>query len=208
MKKAIIFAIIAILAISTVASAEKISDKQNDVLYVEWDENLNSYKGISSSNKPNIDIKEVSYEIKSDGNITLMLKVYGNIEKSDKIFYWIYLNTTDRSYYLMFSNKTQICYSMKGGDVSTYLQGEVEQVDDTIIAKFESIELGSIIEFLAYSAEYEKLDVRNRWHGDWAPDKFSPVYEEKQETKEKKGLPGFELILILSAITIILWRKR
>ncbi|MBC7128443.1 MAG: hypothetical protein H5T45_01765 [Thermoplasmatales archaeon] len=208
MKKAIIFAIFAILAISTVVSAEKIIDKENDVLYVEWDENLNSYKSISSSNKPNIDIKEVSYEITSDGNIILKLKVYGNIEKSDKVFYWINLNTTERNYYVVFSNNTQICYSMKGENISTYISGELTHYGDTIVATFKSAGLGEKIEFLAYSAEYERLDVRNRWYGDWVPDKFSPVYEEKQETKEKKGLPGFELILILLAITIILWRKR
>ena len=192
MKKAIIFAIVAILAISTTVLAEKIIDKQNDVLYVEWDENLNRYRVISSSNKPNIDIKEISYEIASDGNIILKLKVYGNIEKSDKVFYWINLNTTEESYYVVFSNNTEICYSMKGEDISIYTHGNLTYYGDTIIATFESIGLGEKIDFLAHSAEYERLEVRYKWYGDWAPDEFSPVYEEssgyeeKQETKEKK----------------------
>ncbi|MEM1514337.1 MAG: hypothetical protein QXW78_03985 [Candidatus Thermoplasmatota archaeon] len=206
MKKIAIFAIVVFFLVSMNAFAQKILDKENDVLYVEWDENLNSYK-TQSSQKPNIDIKEISYEIVGE-NIILMLKVYGKIENSDKVFYWLYLNTTERNYNVVFSNKTKICYSMKGENVSTYIQGEIEQSDDAIIAKFELAELGNIIEFYSYSAEYEKVGITNKWYGDWAPDKFSPVYEEKKETKEKKGLPGFELIFLLSAIAFMLWRKR
>ncbi|MBC7080750.1 MAG: hypothetical protein H5T44_00630 [Thermoplasmatales archaeon] len=208
MKKAIIL-IFALIFLGSV-HAEKIADKQNDVMYVEWNENLNSYKAISS-NKPNIDIKEISYEI-SNGGIILKLKVYGKIENSDKVFYWMYLNTTGRSYYIVFSNQTEICYSIKGEDISTCMQGEIEYEDDTIFAKFETAELGDIKEFFAYSSEYEKIGVDNKWHGDWAPDKFAPAFEKEQEeeqkTKEKKGLPGFELIFLLFALALILWRKR
>lgn len=203
-------ATLAIMLLPAFASAEKLTDKTNDVWHVTWDTVKKKYTWEKSvENKPNIDITEISYEI--DGNtLTLTLTVVGEIEDSENVGYWAYYNTTDATYYFAYTNGVGYCMGMSS---NSFVQGEVTKSGNKITATVELIGSKEKVEAWGWAAQYTNMgDTKNEWWGDWVPQETPPGYEPTEENGEDtkdnqtegggKDTPGFELIAFSAAIAV------
>ncbi len=194
--------------------AEIVNDERDDIWHWKWNSVLGSYyweKDVSI--RPNIDIKEISCTIK-EGQLILEMKVYGVIENSDNMFYYIYYNTTDASYMIWYSNGT-------GMYVATYGSGgaygeNVTASGNTITATIPLVSTGEKKELWGYAQEWAGDDRSGEYWGDWAPQSTSPWYGSDENVNgngsddggDKKGIPGFEMVLLAGIIAAILLIRR
>ncbi|MFA5103203.1 MAG: Loki-CTERM sorting domain-containing protein [Candidatus Thermoplasmatota archaeon] len=211
------------------AAASSISDGTGDVWHYTNTGTAWSWLG-NVGNKPNIDIKEISYEVNGD-KIMLKLEVVGSIQTSDKVGYWVYYNSTDSQYWMTYMNGTGVAVGMQGANYmnSTYAEN-VTISGDTLSVVLDVVGDTSNVELWGYAAEYitTAADETSEWWGDWAPnEKFTHAptdgtdetdgtdgTDDTDETSDEDGegseAPGFELVVVLAAVSVamIFLRKR
>ncbi len=210
------------------AAATSISDGTNDIWH--WTNTGTTWSWVGNiGNKPNIDIKEISYEVNGD-KITLKMEVEGNIQTSDKVIYWVWFNSTDSSYWLSFTNGNGTGFGMKKTGMNFTSSQNVIISEDTMSVVLDALGDTSNVDLWGYAAEYTTVgDTTSEWWGDWVPnDKFG--YDTGDDgTVDTNGTvdgtddgsdtggsdsgtstPGFELIFAVAAVAValILLRKR
>jgi hypothetical protein len=222
----VIVSLLVLLGSCFTAAATSISDGTGDIWH--WAQTGTSWSWQGNvGNKPNIDITEVSYTVNED-KITLSLKVSGTIQTSDKVGYYLWYNSTDSQYTLIYSNGTGVAYGINGGDFmnSSYAQN-VTVLGNTLSAVLNVVGDTSKVELWGYAVEYTNIgDQTAEWWGDWAPnEKFTydtgtgdsgstgdtnSTTPNNNGSAPKSNTPGFEIILLTAAIaiTLILIRKR
>jgi hypothetical protein len=163
---------------------ESIEDPEGDVFVFDYDsEDLEDL--VTTSEKPNIDIKEVTYA-KNDGNaeVTLTLEVYGNIEDKGSldsedfdslnlVSYGLSLSTSQDTYEINYINQTcQLSYSnytvvnitdfsIDGGTLTIQfdLLNADEAYDEVIANTVELIFSGDVIGYYMDMAPDEPMSV-------------------------------------------------
>lgn len=218
-------------------AATSITDGTGDVWHYSYVGTAWSWGG-NVGNKPNIDIKEISYEV-NDDKITLKMEVAGSIQTSDKIGYWLWYNSTDATYWLSYINGTGTGFGMKKGNIdytnySSYVTSSdnVTISGDTLSVVLNVLGDTSNVELWGWAWEYtNSLDqTTNEWWGDWAPNSrlpFTPPSTNGTDgtdgtdgtngtggnqngNQSGSGTPGFELVFVIAAVAVamILLRKR
>jgi hypothetical protein len=223
----VIVSLLVLLGSCFTAAATSISDGTGDIWH--WAQTGTSWSWQGNvGNKPNIDITEVSYTVNED-KITLSLKVSGTIQTSDKVGYYLWYNSTDSQYTLIYSNGTGVAYGINGGDFmnSSYAQN-VTVLGNTLSAVLNVVGDTSKVELWGYAVEYTTtaMDQYSEWWGDWAPnEKFTydtgtggssssggtnGTTPDNNGSSPQSNTPGFEIILVIAAIAIalVLIRKR
>ena len=202
-------------------SGEMISDGTNDVFHYTntgsgwlWQQNI--------ANKPYLDITELSAEISNDNNLSVTLRVKGNIQNSDKLVYWVYCNTTDTTYQLYWTNNIGIAHGAlidENGTTGNLIEAKkVTAADDTIKATFDILGNTTVNELWAWSSELSVIMESQQietW-GDWAPDTYFPYNQDLPDDalddndSQPKDTPGFEMLLVVLAtiFAIIIFNKR
>lgn len=194
------------------AVSETETDDTNDIWHYKWNESSDTYSWEeSTSNKPNIDIRELSYSSEYQ-QLTLELKVQGTIQNSNDTVYYVFCNTTDATYYMSYSNGQGGCIGTSTVG-SGYSLGNVTASGNTITATVNTVGTGTTEEFYGWAAEYTTLgDTSAEWWGDWAPQSLSPWYGINDngdgDGDGGDGTPGFELVVIACALAIAIVIKR
>jgi len=175
----VIISLLILLCSCFTAAATSISDGTGDVWH--WTQSISGTGWAwqrNIGNKPNIDIKEISYNV-NENKITLSLKVSGIIQTSDKVVYYIFYNTTDAKYLLSYLDGDGVGYGMKSTTNFTtagdYTVGNVTVSGDTISVVLDVLGDTSKVELWGYAAEYTTVGNQTaEWWGDWAPDDQAP----------------------------------
>ena len=214
MKKIIIIiGLIAFLTLSSIASAVDITDPEDDVDHIIKD----PYSIDQVSNKPNIDVKKVSYNL--DGDIvTLSLSVKGVIEDDSSITYYAEYECSDASYQFTYSNGNS------NGKTSSILEGESTMVGtaidhtidpaNTIKVTFNVVGVGSTDgELYGYGGfDFPGLGVNEYWMDNTVVDpEGNNGGGNNGGGTTNKDTPSFEIITVIAAIGIafiILRRKK
>lgn len=225
----VLISLLVLLGSCFTAAATSIDDGTSDVWH--WAQSPSgtswSWQG-NVGNKPNIDIKEISYSV-NDNKITLKMEVSGEIQNSDKIAYMVYYNTTDTTYQMSYSNGTGGGFGMNQENMDIRATENVSVSGDTFSVVLDVIGDTSKVDLWGYAAEYSSYgDLSAEWWGDWAPnEKFlfdtgtdgtdgtngtdgtDGGLDDKESGSDKKT-PGFELVLVLAAVAVvfIVLRKR
>lgn len=173
-----------ISSISTVVSAETITDPTSDVYHWDytgsawgWDTNI--------GNKPNIDITELTYVV-NGGQVTLSLKVAGTIENSEDISYTIWLNTTDSYYTAGWTNGEGYGMGMstEEGSLDFDVEPEISTSGNTFVVTFDAVgTFTGIEEFWGFSQEFYDLsdELTGEYWADWAPESYSWYDEDDSD---------------------------
>jgi hypothetical protein len=206
------------------AAATSISDGTGDIWH--WAQSVSgtgwSWQG-NIGNKPNIDITEISYTV-NDNKITLSLTVSGTIQTSDKVYYWVYYNSTDTQYWFSYTNGSGGGYGMKGMNFTS--QENVTISGNTISVVLDALGDTSKVELWGWTAEYTTVGIdqtMNEWWGDWAPNSKLPFTPNTGGNTDNNTAgdttggkntgtktPGFEVFPVIAAVAIaaIFLRKR
>jgi len=227
-RTSILFLGVAVLLISSyTALADTQTDGSNDVFHWNyydtgwaWDYNV--------GDKPNIDISEISYSV--DGNeLTLTLKVDGEIASSDKIGYWAYYNSTDTAYWMSWMNGEGMGMAITIGDAggAMDLDPVITASGDTITGVFDVIGSTDNVGLWGWAAEYTESGDQTtaEWWADWAPHTYAPWYTPDggngggtnggtnntgTNGTGTGGTPGFEILTLLAAVAVafIFFKRR
>jgi hypothetical protein len=225
-KSSVVFIGITILVLSSLtASAETITDGTGDVYH--WTQTGTSWSWKANiGDKPNIDITQIYYTV-SENQLTLTMKVVGTIQNSDNIIYWVYYNSTDTSYWMSWSNGTGFGYAMitqQEGETGNFeLAENVTASGNTLSATFNILGDTSNVKIWGWAHEYTEMNnVAKEWWGDWAPNTEFPYQIEpnggtqnntdgnnSNDSGTQKKTPGFELIIVVCSIAmILLWKRK
>lgn len=172
------------------ASAINISDSTNDVWH--WAQSVSgtswSWHG-NVADKSNIDITEISYTV--NGNkITLSLSVLGTIQTSEKVFYWVYYNSTDTNYWFSYTNGNGGGFGMK--DMSYTATEDFTISGNTISVVLDVLGDTSNGKLWGYAVEYTEIgDQTAEWWGDWVPNEEFPYYEETSGGENQPPIASF-----------------
>jgi hypothetical protein len=222
----VIVSLLILLGSCFTAAAVSVSDGTGDVWH--WTNTGTAWSWVGNvGNKPNVDIKEISYEV-NDAKITLKLEVAGSIQTSDKVGYYLWYNSTDTVYTMTYMNGQGGAYGVKGGNFmnSSYTQN-VTISGDTLSAVLDVVGDTSQVELWGMAVEYTTTanDQTAEWWGDWAPNSklpFTPGTGGNTDGNNTDGntndgnntgtkTPGFEVIPVIAAVgiaTILLRRRR
>jgi hypothetical protein len=210
-----------LIGASFTASAASISDPTGDVWH--W-----SYAGTGTAyswsgnvgDKPNIDITQISATVNGN-SLTLSITVAGIIQPSQKIYYWVYFNTTDSSYSLYWYNGSGFGIASNHSYGYDYVQN-LTVSGNTLSGVFNVLGDTSTVELWGWTAEYTNIagsQATNEWWGDWAPNSkipFSTGGGDNTGGNNTGGnntgtkTPGFEVIPVITAVAVsaILLRRR
>jgi len=225
-------AIILILATMNV-TAEIASDEQGDVRYYEppyW-------KTQNVTNQPNVDIKEISAVIKDD-KITLSMTLWPdglfNRSENEYVVYRLFVNTSDAMYQILYTDAAGegaatgiasgiLIEDIGGAPLINNISVNSSTINSTLDLIGESTTVGDLI---GTAWMYEYFDPMEQENGKQWLDyignydftgEFEPVVDEEddkededEEVEEDKGIPGFEIIIVIFAIvaTLIIMRRR
>jgi hypothetical protein len=219
----VIISLLILLGSCFTAAATSITDGTGDVWH--WANAGTTWSWVGNvGNKPNIDITEVSYKVNQD-KITLSLKVSGAIQTSDKIFYWIFYNSTDTQYWLSYTNGSGSGFGIKGTDYMNITQTENVTISGgTLSVVLDVLGDTSKVELWGYAAEYTTIGSETaEWWGDWAPNTKLPFTpgtggntdnttggDNTSGNNTGTKTPGFEVLPLIAAVGIaaILLRRR
>lgn len=222
-------ALMVLLMVCSTASAAMITDETGDVLHWAAFETQWVWKG-NVSYKPNLDIVELSSSVSGD-TLSLSLQVRGAIQSSQYILYSMFYNSTDTNYSFVWSNGNG--YGWVGGN-SDIVSKNFTVAQGTLSVDFPILGDSSAVDFWGTTVEYSSLEDQtiHEWWGDWAPDsKFTGevVMNDENTTvvdgnyttgdgnnttnggnnttngnTEKPGIPGFEALGLILAVSIVL----
>lgn len=231
-KNSILFFIsilVLILSSTILSAADSKSDPTGDVAH--WSFTAGHWGwSYNVGNKPDIDITELSYTVNGD-QLTLTLKVAGTIQNSEVTGYWAYLNTSDATYWMSWSNNTGggLALSLNEESMNYDWEPEITVSGNTLSCTFDVVGTDyTNTELWGWAAEYITLgDTTQEWWGDWAPNEHAPFYGEDtsgdgddsstddggangagndsgKTTPSDGGTPGFESITVIAAIALSL----
>ena len=192
------------------SATEIIADDSGDVWHWTWNANAGTYTWAHSvSSEPDIDINEISYSVEGQ-QVLLKIKVAGNIQGSNNLYYVTY-NTTDAAYYMAYGNGSGMCMGfLENGTGFSY--GNITVSGDTLIGKTNLLGAGTGMtsDFYGYAYKYTHFgDTSGEWWGDWAPQEQSPWYGMDTDDSGDGGggsgsTPGFGILLALGAIVLFM----
>ena len=192
-------------------SAETISDETNDVLHAEWETGLQGYSYTKAiSNKPNVDITKITYEI-SGQQLLLSMDVKGDIQDASNMVYSLYYNTTSATYQVYYASGAGYCFgsSLDGTD---YSEGNVTAQGGTLTAFTRLIGNGTTVKIWGFAATGDSIgQTGGEWWGYWAPEEFAPTINSGNDGDNDDSTPGFEFMLTFCALAMIVfiyYRKR
>jgi len=219
-----------IMALSQIVSAGTYTDGTDDVAHwaataAQW-----GWSEFNVGDRPNIDIKEIRQSVNGE-KMTIELEVEGNIQSSELHYYWLVFNSSDSYYMVSWYNGEGSGIGMTTTENISFSQAEVNASGNTLTAVFDVVGLDTAAEdFWGYAWEYSTYgDVStSEWWGDWAPDENNPFDEgdytdvnnggennggtsaNGDESNDNTGTPGFEIIVLLTAIiaVVLFARKR
>jgi len=220
-KRSIFVIGLSVLVLSSLTvSAEAETDPTGDVAH--WDIS-DGYWGwhYNIANKPNVDITEISYSVGED-QLTITIKVAGTIQNSELNMYMAYVNTSDATYWMMWSEGqgSGMAMSTVEGSYEMDFEPDITASGNTITCIFNAVGTDyTNPELWCYAVEYVAVgDTAQEWWGDWAPGTYSPFYGEEENggnggsgTPPSSGTPGFETLAVIAAlgvVFIILRRKK
>jgi hypothetical protein len=160
-------------------NADTQNDISNDVYHYRISETGWSWEK-SVSDKPDIDIVEISYSTMGD-ELTLNMKVRGDIVSSENVIYWAFYNSSDSAYYFSWSDGQGfgIATSIDETSGSYDFDPDVSSSGDTITAVFDVIGSTDNVALWGWAAEYTVIgDQSSEWWGDWAPSEYAPFWGE------------------------------
>lgn len=230
-KKGIIFFGAVIFLVFAASSASAITDGTGDIYH--WSASESSWSwGAYSGEKPNIDITEVDYSV-SGSDITATIKVDGEIQSSETIFYYVYLVSDTGEYFAYYYNGIAMWsgtdgYLGEGGIISQY-----SATGDTLTLTFSPTNPSETFTIYGYAQELSSAAdmATSEWWADYAPATYAPWYTAEEDTSgdgtqdtttgddlgsgdsgssSTTNTPGFEIITLLAAIAValIFLRKR
>ncbi|MEM0493412.1 MAG: hypothetical protein QXS02_05625 [Candidatus Thermoplasmatota archaeon] len=170
--------LVAILFVSVISDAVGIDDEQNDVYH--WRQTGTAWSWqVSVVSKPNIDIIKLSYSYVGS-TLTLSMQVAGEIENSSNIVYWMYVNTTDMSYFFWYNNGEGYALGVSNGSsIPVAYTGAISPGGDTLNAVFNGVGSEPVNAIIwGWTGEYtNKNDPSSSdWWSDWAPNVEAPWY--------------------------------
>ncbi len=226
----IMISILVLFFSSITVSAETQTDEAGDVYHWKMTDSTWSWEP-SVDSRANIDIIELTYT--SNGNqLTLSLKVSGNIQASDRIAYIAWVNTSDAYYWLYWMNgqSTSMAINTTEGSTNFDMNPDVNisENNDEIICVFNVV--GTDLtnpEFWGYAVEYTNFgDITQEWWGDWIPGTYAPFWGEEGDGNgdgdgegdtngdgdvngdgsdsgtDSDGTPGFGAIALITALAM------
>ena len=221
------------LLLSTIGvSADSESDTVDDVYHYAWSETRFTWQ-VSVTDKPNIDITELSYSVE-DTKLILSMTVDGTIQTSENIVYMMYYNSSDSTYYMSWGSEGGSGFAMSIDSTSgSYdLDPVVTAVGGTLTAEFDLIGGTEESELWGWAAEYSSEEASQEWWGDWAPASYAPFdegditgnenedetgdgSEDDQDTSGDDtsntgttGTPGFEVITVVMGVLFVIYLIR
>ena len=197
---------IMLILISTTSLAETLTDGINDVYHKRMFDGAWVY--VYTDDKDNIDITEVSYEV-NDNRLTLTIKVDGVIEDSGFIVYYVFYMSKDASYLMMYSNGSGVLYCDNDYNISTSAV-VTKTFDDTITGVCSLFRTdASNVDLYGTAYQYTQADDDPNFElwVDWNPDAHSGIVLDSNSGDNNKdtdkGTPGFDAIILLAAIGVI-----
>jgi hypothetical protein len=212
-----------LICASFTASAINVSDPTGDVSYG----NASDYYG-EVDNRPNVDITQLSVIAKRN-SVTLNLTVAGGIQISKDVMYTAYVNSTDIQYIMILNNDFIMGVSMdRSSGVREYSNGSVTVTGDTLSAVFNLRDNTSMVTIYGYTREGTLTQsgptgvlwvdqAKYRFTKDSTDTDVNTTNNtsgnntnDNSGTSPGKKTPGFELLSIITAVTIttILLRRR
>lgn len=186
------------------AAAETVTDDTGDVFHWKWSENLGRYSWAHAvTDKPNIDIREMSYDV-SDTTLTLTMTVDGTIEDAEDVWYWAYYNTTDATYYMNYINGTGTCM---GTGANNFSFGNVSAAGDMITGTIDLLGTDTKASFWGWAATGYTGAASGEYWQDWAPQDYAPAITNGDGDGDDGGdggIPGFTMLLALAGIVAVL----
>lgn len=207
-------------------SVSAVSDDTDDVWKHTYSETGYSWNKFGS--KPSIDITDVSYSI--NGNqATLTMKTVGNIvTNSRNTVYTMHLAYSDSAFYMVYYSDGNGVVLGQGSFSESPLQLEHTVSGNTFTGTFDVEDPNLDYQVIGFNVEHTDVDAEtgDAWW-DYAPNSEAPYYSSGgdgnngndnnngdsngDETNQPSGgTPGFEILTLISAITIsiIILRKR
>ncbi|KYK34914.1 MAG: hypothetical protein AYK22_04490 [Thermoplasmatales archaeon SG8-52-3] len=212
-------------------SAETETDPTGDVYHWKMVDSTWSWQ-LSTVPKAYIDITELTYTV--NGNqLTLSMKVAGNVQTSEKIVYWALLNTSDATYYMSIMNDQKLIMAMStiGGGMPA-MNTDVAVSGDTISGTIELVGTDETsIELWGYAWEYTEYgNINQEWWGDWIPGTYAPFEMDEGDgdgngdgetngdgeengdggssSNDNGGTPGFEVLALFVSLAIVIFILR
>lgn len=223
--------VLVLLLSSITVSAETETDPTGDVYHAKMIDSVWSYQ-LSVDSKPYIDITELTYTI-SGGQLTLSMKVSGNIQSSENIAYMAWFNTSDATYQMYLINDQKLVMGMNTENGSMpVMNSDITISGDTITCSIELVGTDDTsLEFWGSAMEYTEIGIKNsEWWGDFTPGTYAPFWGQDGDGDgdgdtngggdvngdgsgsgtDGDGTPGFEAIAVITAlaIAIIILRRR
>ncbi|KYK22449.1 hypothetical protein AYK21_03870 [Thermoplasmatales archaeon SG8-52-2] len=209
----ILIGVLIIILSSTTVSAKTETDATGDVYHWKMVDSTWSWQK-SSSPKSYIDVTELSYTV--NGNqLTLEIKVAGNIQDSENIIYGVWLNTSDATYYMSLHNNQNIVMGQLDAGGMPAVSTDITVSGNTISGNIGLVGTDETsLKFWGYAYEYTEYGDKNQeWWGDWIPGDYAPFTIDDDGTNGQgndNGSPGFETVAVITAlaIAIIIFRRR
>jgi hypothetical protein len=208
---------------SSTASAISVSDPTGDVTY--GDE---SGPIAQVDNRSNVDITQLSAIVNGD-SVTLSLTVAGTIEISPDVLYLAYVNSTDTQYSIALNHDSRAGISMnRNTKEMKYTNGSVTVTGNTLSAVFNLDGITSMVVLSAFTqavkrystgrlalvwfdnASYMNINDSTDTNTNTSNNTDGNNTNDNTVTSTGKNTPGFELLLVIAAVTItvILLKRR
>jgi hypothetical protein len=190
------------------ADAASVDDDTGDVFHWQWSDNLGRYSWAHAvSDKPNIDITEMSYDV-SGNTLTLTMSVSGDIEDAEDVWYWAYYNTTEATYYMNYVNGSGTCM---GTGANNFSFGNVSAAGDMITGTVDLLGTDTTASFWGWAASGYTQATSGEYWQDWAPQEYAPDLDGGNGGDDGNGgTPGFTVLLALGcfAAVLVIFRAR
>jgi hypothetical protein len=215
---------------SMTAVAETVTDGTGDIYHWYWNADSGTFGWlVSTDEKPNIDITELSYTISGE-TATFVMKVAGNIEDTQYISYWATYTSDEVTYFYTYANGEVFGMASNSETTLFDMEAEVTVSGDTLTIEFDSVGEGiANLEFYGHAHIWTETggESGESWW-DYAPDTYfggdisdddtggddtggDGDGDEDGGTPPPTGTPGFETLAVIAALGvafIILRRKK
>ena len=184
-------------------------DQQNDVYYLPGD---GSNTQMDISTQPNIDIVNVKYEI-DENTVSISIKVVGKIlDSSNQVLYYGEYESADALYQFTFSNNNVNAMVDAGGS-KLPVEASTQVTDDTLTVIFDlatdDTSLSNLYAYGHYYEDSEELMLGAKYIDTTAdienvdPSDNSNNQNSANGQSQEKGTPGFEVIILITALAIV-----
>ena len=170
----IIIGLCVLMLSSLTVSAETVTDGTGDIYHWYWNADSGTFGWqVSTDEKPNIDITELSYTIGGE-TATFVMKVAGNIEDTQYISYWTTYTSDEVTYFYTYTNGEVLGMASNSETTLFDTEAEVTVSVDTLTIEFDSVGEGiTNLEFHGYAHIWTETggESGESWW-DYAPDTY------------------------------------